>query len=374
MVQINKHKLSLIDRICYKYVIKNRYTKSSYKINVNISQDLKQIRFRAMFWAAVTATIAILLYYIPINYFSSFFGRHYKTRFWNYNIEVPLISIGYNIICIVLEILILTYINLRMTMRISSAIGYPQVNDENSEFHFFLLSQLAQEKNIKAELQLGLNPYEKTTKWMYISILLWSKAKATVTAFIFKIIFRKLLGRYVIRIFTDISAIPIFAFWNSYATFNIYSQLLIRAHSHKLVLLYLNDLNPDVIFKIQHLIYDCLQYIAIQKKSFNENHYLFSIQALNYFYIKPKSKHVLEKNFELKIRELDYNCNCEIIRFMLLGMLLDGTMNRREKIALLKVSKCSIINVSKHKQNLFFNFLKAGKNKVALEVLKRMAH
>lgn len=309
---------------------------------------LKKVHRNTIVWAAIIGACGVLFYYVPV-YFSDFIANDMVLKFSIFDkpisLAIPPLVLGF--ILMFIEIVSLFHLNIRALEKMTVVTNFPNVVDPHYEVHMSALISIGVEKPRKNEFLIGLNPYEGYSKVWIFSLFLFNKMKAAVSNMIFKQLIRKLLGRYAIRIIVDLAGMPIFAFWNAYASHKILKQSKLRMLAPKIINYTTSVLKSKHSEKeeFKAILYDLLQYLAIKKRGYNENHYLLSLSLLSAFEIPTKTEHRLDPLFNDKFTSLDEELRRDISKLLVVGMMLDGGVSKSEKIELIEMHEKGLIDV-----------------------------
>ena len=111
-------------------------------------------------------------------------------------------------ILVVVEIAYLTYNNIQAVRAVSGICGYPDPKDIHFAIKIRALVTIGLEKRIKSQSQIGIDPYYGLSKFQILMFVVLSRIKAFMTNFFFKLLIRRLLGRYAFRLLIDLIGIP----------------------------------------------------------------------------------------------------------------------------------------------------------------------
>ncbi|MGD1842873.1 MAG: hypothetical protein ACFB0B_18545 [Thermonemataceae bacterium] len=329
----------------YKYFLKLRQKvavqETSDAFHILTPHEIKAIRRierTAYAIAAFYGVLGVILLYIP--YWA------YPTFFPSWTLQVPALGSSpvqvpwgfmlYGFILVFIELAALTLLNLWVVHKIAHICRFPSMNDPNYNTHMEALFIVGMEKESKRVLAFGINPLAGVSKLrmtLYTALFLF---KATISNLFMKFILRKLTGRLAIRAYVDLIGIPVFAFWNAFATHLVVKRAKIRILASSLIQ-QLDDhlrrtlaLGDNEVFK--DIIYDTLQYIAQNKRDFHYNHYLMTNMLILGFGLPIKKDHTVDKvAFFEKIKYLKGKEKEGFFKMFLFGMLIDGQLSRKEK-------------------------------------------
>ncbi|MEI9957650.1 MAG: hypothetical protein WDM90_15435 [Ferruginibacter sp.] len=90
------------------------------------------------------------------------------------------------------------------------------------------------------------------------------------------------------------------------------------------------DQEPTEEFKT--LLYDTLQYIAVSKRDFHQNHFILTKNLFEIYNVQPKETHWLEEGYYQKLHAADKE-EKEVCQLLIaIGFLLDGKLSVRERL------------------------------------------
>ena len=346
-------KASLFERIAHGYFYgssSGQFIAHDYRQGLSKEQfkQIKKIKLRALILSAVAGTLGVLLLYVPPVFWPKIFELWtVKFQMFGSEIPIPFFALLYGIVLAVVEIYYLVFLNIRAVHGIARLCGFPPKDDPDYHMHVRSLVNIGVEKNAKNELSIGLNPLQGYSKFRVVMIFIWNRAKATLSNMLFKMLLRRILGRYVLRVYIELAGIPIMAGWNVYAANKVIDQAKIRILSPGLIqytILYLHKkYKNDAQFK--DLIYDVLQFLAVKKRTFHENHYLLSINLIRTFGIDVKQLHEIDHDdFIKRIKNLPADMQDDIAYLIIIGMIIDGHLSPQEKQSLREMQQMNIID------------------------------
>ncbi len=296
--------------------------------------EIKAIRRNetiAVWTAAFLGAMGVVLLYVPQYAFPEWFPDTRITLFgkiW----AVPVVMLVYTVLLVVIELLLLTLLNIWCTHQVAVATGFLNYSNKKEPEKRNLLVDIGLEKKNKAVLSYGIDPLQGINKkalfiWNFFFIL-----KATLSNMLFKVLIQRVLGRYAVKAVQDFAGIPIFALWNAWGTRtilrearviimgqNLVQEICIRIHRQQ---------QPSPGFNA--LLYDTLQYIAISKRDFHQNHYLLTKNLFDLYGVEQKNEHWLEKGYYARLKAVAPKEKSLCILIIVLGFLLDGKLSFRE--------------------------------------------
>jgi hypothetical protein len=311
-------------------------------------QEIKSIRRKESFaiWAAAfIGAMGVLLLYVPQYAFPKLFPDT-KIAAFDKVFMVPVTMLAYTVALVIIEILLLTFLNIWCAHEIAVATGF--LNYQQKKEKRNLLINIGLEKKNKEVLRYGIDPLQGINKkalmaWNFFFIL-----KATLSNMLFKVFIQRVLGRYAVKALQDFAGIPIFAAWNAYGTKVILKEARVIIMGQNLVeevcKRIRKDQQPTKLFK--DLLYDTLQYIAVSKRDFHQNHFVLTKNLFDIYSIEPKDKHWLEADYYKKLHAAGKE-EKEVCKLLIaVGFLLDGRISIREHIQLKELEQEGLTDIS----------------------------
>lgn len=338
----------ITDKTAEKFFIKKTTEyKLKYKEYTDDPKELiKKIKAKTLSFAALYGILGVLFLYIPQYIFpEQFASSEYTLPFVNYTIEFSIFGLFYGFFLIGVEIWYLMKGDLKSTGKIAALYGF---NPETEDSETKELVNIALNKDRKKYTEVGINPYQNFSKTGLLFIRLMYLAKAFLSNFVFKIIIKRVIGRLAVREVVDMAGIPIYAFWNAYASAQIIRKTDMRMKASRMI--YQTALHFKKNYENNHefkeLLYDTFEYIAITKKSFYPSDLIFAKHFFQTFNIKIKGEHKLSENYFEKVKKLPADTKPGIGRLLILGFLLDGKIGSFEIKIIKKLREHNIIRYS----------------------------
>lgn len=349
---INTKKRSLVDRLAFNYFIRMvkghpKEAEDAYHIlNDNEVKAIHRIRTWALAWSAALGILGVLILYLPIFYLPGWFPDTVMNLPWLGTTKVPIITTVYGVLLVVIEIYYLTIISLQAVHKMAMVCGFPDPADPDYQKHLEGLYSIGMERESKEMAKYGINPLAGLNKLYLMIVVLLHRMKGTITNLLIKLILKRLLGRVVLRIWINLIGMPVYAFWNAWATNAVIKEAKVRIMAPNLVIRLTNQLHEilkdDAEFK--DFLYDALQFIAVIKRKFHHNHYFLVEKLIKKFDIETKEQKALEKDALLdKVRKINPDAREGIAKLLLFGMIIDGKLSLKEKRTLQELQKLNLI-------------------------------
>jgi len=313
------------------------------------SIKIKRTERLAITLSGIIGAVMVFILIYPTHYIDIFLQvNQFQIPYINQTIEIPVLSTIYGIFLIIVEIFLLTLLDIYSTFQIALALGYVNQNnkkDKDIERTIIHFNKIIQSQEIH---ELGLFPYLGLSK-VYVTIVnIFFKLKATLSNYFMRYIIGKLMGRYATRMVLDLAGAPIFAFWNAWATRSIIQQTRIMLVGRAYI-----DILRRTIIKFRplnnqekELTYDLLQFIVTSKRDYHRNHFLLSEMVINEMNITKEKIHIISDNFLTDYKHAATDLKELLDKILILGFMLDGHLSYREITRLNKLINHDIIKIS----------------------------
>ncbi len=349
---MKEKKRSKLEKYAYERISDHDYQNrdgQTHILSPEEQEDLKKIRRHSLGFAALAGALGVVACYVPYHAWPWLFpDMMVKIPVWDEYYVIPAWFLIFSLILVVIEIAFLTYNNIRTVREVSYACGYPNPVDKQFEERVDQLVSVGLEKKPKNQSELGINPYYGMPKYYIFLITVFNLIKATLTNALMKLLVRRLLGRYALRLFVDLLGIPIYAFWNAWAANRVYQEAKSRVLAPPNIQILLNHLvetqKDNKEFRDE--IYHVLDYLAIMKRAFHDNHYLLSKFTLAEFDIKVDPNHVHDESFLERIKNGSKLTKQGFSQLILFGMMIEGRLSVTEKRILRKMHEEGIFMYS----------------------------
>lgn len=310
---------------------------------------VRQTRTRTLALSAAAGVLGVLLLHLPRYWLPD------AARWWTvavplgaYSFELPLAWTVYGLGLAVVEIGGLVLLNVRAVRRIARACEFPSGRDPDRDLHLRSLAGISVEAEARRELALGLNPWQGYSRARIALVFVASRVKATLSNVVVKLLLRRILGRYAVRLTVDLAGIPVFAFWNAWAAGRVLDAARARVLAPELVRWSVAHFRarhgPGGAFAV--LIYDVLQYLAVLRRAFDESHYLLALSLLRAFEVRPRGAHEVGEDLVARLGRLDPGTREDVCRLVLIGMVVDGRLSWRERRAIRRLRQAGVLDRS----------------------------
>lgn len=302
---------------------------SLYTLSAEESARMQRVERRTRWISACIAAVMVLLLYIPQYIFTDFFAPVPSTLF-GLSFSVSWWSIGYCIFLIFVEIVLLTFLHLYCSHEVAVATGLITASTPKDSSDLETLVAIGMERKDKSITAFGLNPYQGLSGTAIFVRNIVIALKATLTNALVKLLMRWMFGKYAHRVVLDMIGIPIFAFWNAWATHVIMRESRLVIMGRNFVQQLRNRL-PEKIDPEHHaLLYDTLQFIAVSKRDYHRNHLYLTSMLFERYGIERRERHEIDHGYDDRLEAAPEQVRKLCMLIIILGFLLDGSISMRE--------------------------------------------
>lgn len=342
-----KRKKSIAFRLGHSYLSKKtasiqKNERHGYTLSETQKRQLKKLQFQIYFVAGIIGACAVMVVIFPFHFTSLLDAQHFDL--FGYEFDFELYYTIYAVVMIFPEIWLLNVLNMYAVRRICEIYKYPSVSQNDYQEQVALLTEAGLEMPAKHMQLLEIDPYIGLTKFSYYTLLIGTKLKATLSNVLMKFLVRRFLGRYALRIVTDLVGIPIFAFWNAWSSRQVIKETKMRIVSSAAAKDFMCEFSVEELILVESKLNKLVHFIAQQKRQYNFALYSFMREML---LILPDLN--LKYDQEVKIDEL-FGSNTDenqiIARLLVFGLIVDGTLSVKERLTIRKVAKESWFPVS----------------------------
>lgn len=327
-----------------------RFPHSDEDLHLLTPEELRRVRRterRAMAAAVLIELVAYLAIFLPIYAFPDFFegpagriggpflhlgnGIHWERGLWMLGVTL-------------LELYALLLLNLAAVHSIAVATGYIRRDQRAGETHGLI--RIALERRSGEQRVYGIDPFEGLTPWLVYLYLLFNRLKGLIGSALVRAALSNLFGRELLRVYLDFSGMPIYMAVNAYTTHTILRNarvVVMGQTSIDLIVRRLPEFRPEPTEL--GLIYDTLQYIAVNKRDFHANHYHLTKAVVEWFGIPVEPYHPLPPDYLQKLKTARPRVAdiCHLI--IVLGFLLDGRLSGRERRQLARLRELGVLDL-----------------------------
>ena len=342
---------------------------------VSTALDVSNLKaIQRLYWFSICVSgfigaFIILSYYLPLYLFDSFFdGYVLNVTLFGSELKIFWVKELDNIVLTLLELYVLGVLNIYVINKLAWLLGFPSKNTAGYKLHSENLLLISLEKKQKKELELGLNPFMGMSKFSLYFYLLLVRFKAMLSNVLLKLFLQRFGSRFLLKVFIDLAAMPIYAFWNGFAAAKLFNRARYYMLSTELTELVAHSAeeskNPVVAKELKGL----LNYIVVLKRDFSEINYFFSTRLLEDINHHELVTNELSTDILDELASLDKASVDLITLIFATGIILDGNISRRERLKLRELA--SALNDKHNILNRVDDYLKAYKKGRGVHFLK----
>jgi hypothetical protein len=295
-------------------------------------KELRQINRLQVFTIGLSAffgALFILLYYLPVHLFADFFNSFVlEVSFMGFEFSFFWLKQLDSFFLTFLELYFLGLLSVFAIQRMGYILDFPSKEQHGFDLHRQNLKLISLEKKQKQELELGLNPYYGMSKFYLFIMLAFARLKAALSNFILKFILQRFGSRYILKIFIDLASMPVYAFWNAWATYRLFLRAKYYIFSVQLtevITAKISENKDDALLKSE--LEGLLSFIVMLKRDFSEINHYFSSRMLEAIGAEITTA---VPHFELKKHAENTELN-QLILLFATGIILDGAISTRER-------------------------------------------
>ena len=303
-------------------------------------------------WAQLVSVLielaAYLVIFIPLYAFPDFFdsGRvSLGGPFVGFDTSLEWGRNGWMLLVTLAELYLLLMLNLAAVHGIAVATGF--IRQEQRTEQATHLIRIALERKFEEQQSLGLNPLQGMTPWLIFLLLLFNRFKGLIGSVIIRAALTNLFGREILRVYLDFSGMPFYMLINVLTTRAILHNARVIIMGQTAIELMQRQF-PNLALDAweRELLYDTLQFIAINKRDFHANHYYLARAFLEHYSIPVKPEHTLPGDYLHKLKQARKPvadlCRLGIVT----GFLLDGRVSGRELQQLDRLRRLGLVDVT----------------------------
>ena len=328
-------------------------------------KEAAAIRWRerlAITLSAVIGALGVILLYVPYYLRPQWFPDTVINLFGR-SFSLPLVFFAYSALLVWIEIVLLTLLNIWCAHEIAVATGFLNYENKAQENKHNLLLDISLEKKNKKVLTYGIDPLQGLNKEALMAWNLLFILKATLTNMVFKFVVQRKAGRYALKALKDFIGLPIFAFWNAWGTHVILREARVIIMGQNLIeeIVRRLDLREPLDLAGKDLIADTLQYVAVSKRDFHQNHYLLTENLFSFYGIPHRDKAWHEQDYRSRLKASPDSVRSVCVLLIVLGLILDGNISFRERLKIKALRQEGLIPYGEAQVVLFKNDFLNGK-------------
>lgn len=309
-------------------------------------EHIRQRRLLVMAIAALLSVIGFLTYYLPVYRFPHLFPSiTLATPLIGAAIRLPWVELLWCILLTSIELYLLTLLNIFGAHEIAIATGF--ITGATKTERADAILQIGLEKKTGEVSRYGIDPFQGMDKRLLFLFNAVLRLKGWFANQVIRFLVRLLLGRYAVRALLDFAGMPIYMAINAFSVHAVMREARVIIMGQRLINLLIARLpRCELSAAEKELLYDTLQYIAVCKRDFHQNHYLLTKVLLEFFHIPVEKYHRLPDDYAERLKKAPSATAalCQLI--ILLGFILDGRVSWRERLKLRQMNRLGVLKES----------------------------
>ncbi|GAB3029563.1 LBF_2804 family protein [Spirosoma pulveris] len=316
-----------------------------YVLNPVESRVIRRTKIVTLTMASFLGVMGVLLLYGP-QYMWPYLFTNTTFRLFGNVFALPLVTIFYGLLLVYLEVYLLVALNLRGVKMIMHVCQFPNAHDAQYERHLQALAKAALEKTNRGVLRLGISPYLNMPRWGLTLFFLINTAKAALSSVALKFFIKRFFGQYALRQVTELAGMPIYAFWNAWASWHVLHEAQVRVMAPTTIREFVHELHEEwgKNDEFSPLILEALQYVSILKRQYNYAHFLLTETLIDRFALQADMP--ISDNFLEKLAKAPASVQRSLERLLVFGVLVDGKLSYLEKRRLGELRKHGFLTYS----------------------------
>jgi hypothetical protein len=319
------------------------------KLHSLSDREIARIRQRqrlVMTIAALLSVIGFLTYYLPVYRFPHLFpSTKLAIPLIDAAVRLPWAELLWCVALTSIELYLLTLLNIFGAHEIAVATGF--ITGATKSERADAVLQIGLEKKSTEVSRYGIDPFQGVDKRLLFLFNAVLRLKGWFANQVLRFLFRLLLGRYAVRALLDFVGMPIYMAINAYSVHAVMREARVIIMGQRLIDLVIARLPRHVLSAAEkELLYDTLQYVAICKRDFHQNHYLLTKALLEFFQVPAEEYHRLPDDYAERLKKAPAapSALCRLI--ILLGFILDGRVSWRERLRLRQMNRLGVLKES----------------------------
>ena len=310
-------------------------------LNEAEAAHIRRSRWLIMLLAALLSVAGFLAYYLPVYWFASLFPANDLALF-GASFRLPWGELLWAVLLAIVEIVLLTLLNIAGVHEIAVATGFLHAGNKPEKTQDLL--RIGLEKKTTDVTRYGIDPFQGLNKGIILLFNTMLRLKGWLGNQIIRYATRALLGRYAVRAMLDFAGMPLYMAINAYSVHTVMREAQVIIMGRTIIGLLVNQLpRTPLTGPEKELLYDTLQYIAVSKRDFHQNHYLLTRELLEWFHIATKQNHHLPDDYFTRIERSSEQIKSLCRMVILLGFILDGHISWRERRKLRDLNAAGIL-------------------------------
>lgn len=280
--------------------------------------------------SVLLGALGILAFFLPQQKWSDTFSTT-SVSILDQLYELPLVNSLYALLLVYLEVNILLSLSGWGVKMIMEVCQFPRAHDAQYERHIQALVDENPGKSRTDFFRFGLDPYLTMPRWGLPSFFLLNILKAVFTMLGIQLVLRQFADEYTLRQIMESVSVPVFAFWNGWAAWQVLHEAQIRVMAPTTIREFVHELHEEWGKNDQFFpsIMEALQYTSILTGPVSYAHFLLTETIADRFGLStelPPGGQFIEK-----LATLPVSVRRSLERLIVFASLVDGRLSWLEK-------------------------------------------
>src|SRR5262245_4596879 len=327
----------------------SRNTSVDEQLHLLNEAEIRRLRQRqrmVMAIAALLSVVGFLIYYLPVYRFPRLFPSiEMAIPLTDAAVRLPWAELLWCVALTSIELYLLTLLNIFGSHEIAVATGF--ITGATKPERADAILRIGLEKKTTEVSRYGIDPFQGADKRLLFIFNAVLRLKGWFANQGIRFLVRLLLGRYAVRAALDFAGMPIYMAINAYSVHAVMREARVIIMGQTLINLLIARLPLCELSAVEkELLYDTLQYVAICKRDFHQNHYVLTKALLEFFHIPAEKYHRLPDDYSERLKHAPAApaALCQLV--ILLGLILDGRVSWRERLGLRQMNRLGILKES----------------------------
>jgi hypothetical protein len=305
-------------------------TDEPYVLNEFESRVVRRTKSFVLTLSALLGALGVLAFFLPQQKWPDTFSTT-SIAFLGYSYELPLVNSLYALLLVYLEINILLSLGSWGVKMVMEVCQFPRAHDAQYERHIQALAHETPSKSWVDFFRLGLDPYLTMPRWGLPIFFLLNILKATVLVLVIQFVLGQFLDGHAVQQTVGLLSVPIYAFWNGWATWQVLHEAQIRVMAPTTIREFVHELHEEWGKNNQFFptIMKALQYTSILTGPVSYAHFLLTETIVNQFGLSADIP--LGGNFTEQLDALPLPVRHSLERLVVFASLVDGRLSWVEK-------------------------------------------
>jgi hypothetical protein len=336
--------LSVFERFLHRLPVRRLGPREdAQRLDAATTQHVRRMEQVLVAAAAGLAVVGFLGYYLPVYRAPHLFPAVTVTvPLLGSPLRLPWGELLWAVLLTTLELELLVVLNLVGVHEIAVATGF--LTSETKRDRTRALLSIGLERKTTEVTRYGIDPFEGLRPWMLFVFNLVLRLKGWLANQAIRYLVRLFLGRYAVRALLDFAGVPLYMAINAYAAYAVLREAKVVLMGPDAIRLLVRRLSGQVPSPAERaLVYDTLQYIAVSKRDFHQNHYLLTKELLELWSVPAEARHPLPGDYLERLGAAPPRTRAVCQALILSGFILDGQLSWRERRRLHALNRLGIL-------------------------------